>query len=276
MLGDWAIREPPTSHRRNRASDGSKTRARIVERFHWDGEREVGAVLNDLVSSGLVYCTGRGDTALYGLTSEADLHAVAADQDVRSIANVAWLEVFMGQASLASLCEALQRTGGNPCPVSRAALLAEVPEQCIGSGDSPGADPLLDRRCGLDEISGWYFDSASGALVGARISDTDGLLPCGSGLYFAGQWDQSCGAGISCSLCLGNPGECPADISAEIPTEPCGPWPPEPNPCMCPTAGIPTAGTLCDGCLQCGAGTCGADCVCMRDGNYRWDSWCTE
>ena len=51
--------------------DGSKPRARIVERFHWDGEREVGAVLNDLVSSGLVYCAGRGDTALYGLTSEA-------------------------------------------------------------------------------------------------------------------------------------------------------------------------------------------------------------
>src|SRR6185436_3375326 len=35
--------------------DGSKTRERILDRFHRDGDREVGAILNDLVSSGLVY-----------------------------------------------------------------------------------------------------------------------------------------------------------------------------------------------------------------------------
>lgn len=40
--------------------DGSKARAWIVERFGRDGEREVGAVLADLVSSGLVYCPTRG------------------------------------------------------------------------------------------------------------------------------------------------------------------------------------------------------------------------
>src|SRR3954452_16351336 len=39
--------------------DGSKTRRRIEDRFSNDGEREIGAVLNDLVSSGFVYCTGR-------------------------------------------------------------------------------------------------------------------------------------------------------------------------------------------------------------------------
>jgi hypothetical protein len=79
--------------------DGSKTRSRITERFYFDGEREVGAVLNDLLSSGLVYCTGRGEGAVYGLTSEADLHTVAAGQDVRSIANVVWLEIFLKQAA---------------------------------------------------------------------------------------------------------------------------------------------------------------------------------
>src|ERR1041385_6851165 len=35
--------------------EGSQTRERILERFQRDGEREVGAVLNDLVTSGLVY-----------------------------------------------------------------------------------------------------------------------------------------------------------------------------------------------------------------------------
>jgi hypothetical protein len=79
--------------------DGSKTRRRIEDRFLHDGEREVGAVLNDLVSSGLVYCTGRGDSALYGLTSDADLNAVVASEDTASVANLAWLYVFLGDTT---------------------------------------------------------------------------------------------------------------------------------------------------------------------------------
>jgi hypothetical protein len=51
--------------------------------------------LNDLVASGLVYCTGKVDAAIYGLTSEADLHAVAAEHDLRSVANVAWLRSLL-------------------------------------------------------------------------------------------------------------------------------------------------------------------------------------
>jgi hypothetical protein len=102
--------------------DGSKTRARIVERFHDDGEREVGAVLNDLVSSGIVYCTGRGDAALYGLSSEADLHAVAAEEDLRSVSNVVWLEVFRGDARTER--DLVQRLGVEPEVVAGAVELA--------------------------------------------------------------------------------------------------------------------------------------------------------
>jgi len=76
--------------------DGSQTRERILERFQRDGEREVGAVLNDLMSSGLVYTTGKGNAARYGIASESDLHAVAASEDLRSVANVAWLRIFLG------------------------------------------------------------------------------------------------------------------------------------------------------------------------------------
>ncbi len=77
--------------------DGSKSRARIDTRFAYDHARDVGAVLNDLVASGLVYCTGKAESAIYGLTSEADLHAVATDRDLRSIANVVWLHAFLGE-----------------------------------------------------------------------------------------------------------------------------------------------------------------------------------
>src|SRR5690349_675651 len=37
-----------------------RSRKRILERFARDGEREVGSVLNDLVTSGLVFVTGSG------------------------------------------------------------------------------------------------------------------------------------------------------------------------------------------------------------------------
>ena len=76
--------------------EGSQTRERVLERFQRDGEREVGAVLNDLLTSGLVYMTGKGNAARYGIASEADLHAIAASEDLRSVANVAWLRIFLG------------------------------------------------------------------------------------------------------------------------------------------------------------------------------------
>src|SRR5262249_28008788 len=49
------------------------SKADLLKRFARDGEREVGAVLADLVGSGLVYQTGRGQNALYRITSESDL-----------------------------------------------------------------------------------------------------------------------------------------------------------------------------------------------------------
>ncbi|HEX4336350.1 MAG TPA: hypothetical protein VH062_10585 [Polyangiaceae bacterium] len=75
---------------------GSQPREAILQRFYKDGERDVGAVLSDLVNNGFVYVTGRGETSRYGLSSDADLHAMAVDKGLRSIANIAWLRVFLG------------------------------------------------------------------------------------------------------------------------------------------------------------------------------------
>ena len=48
---------------------GSASRSAILHRFRHDGERNTIGVLNDLVSSGLLYATGRGSATLYGVTS---------------------------------------------------------------------------------------------------------------------------------------------------------------------------------------------------------------
>ena len=42
-------------------------------------------MLADLVMNGLVYSTGRGDDALYGLSSESDRHVIAPERDTRVV-----------------------------------------------------------------------------------------------------------------------------------------------------------------------------------------------
>jgi hypothetical protein len=131
--------------------DGSKSRARIHERFVYDGDREVGAVLNDLLSSGLVYCTGKGDSAIYGLTSEADLHAVAADKDLRSVANVVWLHAFLGNARTEAAL--VERIGIDGAVVARAVELLLHEHQLSRLDD--GTFKAVDLVIPVGATEGW-------------------------------------------------------------------------------------------------------------------------
>jgi hypothetical protein len=101
-------------------SSGSVTRARLLERFQYDGEREVLAVLNDLITSGLIYCTGRGSGALYGLTTAADRQALSND-DGHALYHIAWMKVFQGEATTR---QALSSSLGVPLAQIDAALVA--------------------------------------------------------------------------------------------------------------------------------------------------------
>jgi hypothetical protein len=75
------------------------TRSRIEERFQHDGPREVAAVLHDLVRGGLVYATGAGEHAVYGVTSEDVRNRVTQSGRLEGLMNVVWLKVFRGEAS---------------------------------------------------------------------------------------------------------------------------------------------------------------------------------
>lgn len=79
--------------------EGEVTRARIEERFQYDGPREVGAVLHDLVRSGLIYATGAGEHAVYGVTSEEVRKRVSQSGQLEGLMNVIWLKVFRGEAT---------------------------------------------------------------------------------------------------------------------------------------------------------------------------------
>lgn len=73
--------------------NGSTNRTRLFKRFRNDSESNVRAVLNDLVNSGLVYATGRGDGTIYGITSQADQKRLFKQQDAESVAAMIWLNV---------------------------------------------------------------------------------------------------------------------------------------------------------------------------------------
>lgn len=74
--------------------DERPTRARVLERFAHDGEKEVVSVLTDLVKTGLAFTTGSGRGAIYVPTQEDVRQAVMRDHDCESIENWLWLMVF--------------------------------------------------------------------------------------------------------------------------------------------------------------------------------------
>lgn len=73
---------------------GPVRRESILERFRHDDELAVTAVLNDLVTSGLVYSSGRGEGAVYGITSEADRKALSNEDALDPLAIMLWGTVF--------------------------------------------------------------------------------------------------------------------------------------------------------------------------------------
>lgn len=88
--------------------NGSSSRRAILERFHRDDPLAVGAVLNDLTNSGLVYSTGRGDGAVYGLTGEADRNHLARQQSLEAITGLVWMSIYREPGTRD---EILERTG---------------------------------------------------------------------------------------------------------------------------------------------------------------------
>ena len=73
---------------------GPVRRDALVERFRHDDELAVSAVLADLVASGLVYSSGRGESTVHGVTSEADRRALSTDDAEEAMAILVWGTVF--------------------------------------------------------------------------------------------------------------------------------------------------------------------------------------
>jgi hypothetical protein len=129
---------------------GSVSRERIFERFQFDGDEAVAAVLRDLVASGIAYSTGRGDQALYGLTSASD-RAQLIRQDLHdSLPALVWVTIYReGPLTLETLSE---RMGSEAAALDAALLELE-------------RDGSIQR----DARTGRYRSSLVTIPVGARV-----------------------------------------------------------------------------------------------------------
>ena len=68
-------------------------RAALLERFRHDDDASVRGVLRDLVESGLVFQSGRGDTLTYRAVSPEDCEAIAGEPREDGIQSLVWVAV---------------------------------------------------------------------------------------------------------------------------------------------------------------------------------------
>ncbi len=72
---------------------GAVRRKQIEERFRHDSADDLGAVLNDLVASGLVYATGRGSNATYRALTASERDVAVDEESLTALGDMAWLAI---------------------------------------------------------------------------------------------------------------------------------------------------------------------------------------
>ena len=149
------------------------SRKRIGERFRHDSAEHVGAVLTDLVTSGLLYASGRGRSAFYRVVTATDRDAADSDASVDSLAGLAWLAVYRRRAGTMQQLRGLLNAGEEP--------LRQAVEQLVGDGrlvrEGTGEEAALRAErfaVPVGAESGWeaaVFDhfSTVAAAIGAKV-----------------------------------------------------------------------------------------------------------
>jgi hypothetical protein len=118
---------------------GSATRRELFGQLRPDDPIVAASVLSDLVSSGLIYKTGSGDSAVFGITKERDLARTVREQRRESLAWVAWLVIYRSGAagaSLAWLAEQLQ-TDPESLAEDLSSLVREGQLEVVDDPDGP-------------------------------------------------------------------------------------------------------------------------------------------
>jgi len=79
-------------------SEGSVTRATLEKRYRAHPPEQIAAALQDMLQSGLVYSSGKGADAIFGLTSDADRAQLSAVDRRRMLRDLCWYLIAGGTA----------------------------------------------------------------------------------------------------------------------------------------------------------------------------------
>ncbi|MDD9941154.1 MAG: hypothetical protein OXU20_08960 [Myxococcales bacterium] len=104
---------------------GVVARSEIARRFSRDDPASVAGILRDMVDSGLVYRTGRGDGEVYRIAPPEEVHRGLSDDSGRTIEGLAWVAIYQnGPVSRDRLLEQV-RVPETDLDRALAALVAE-------------------------------------------------------------------------------------------------------------------------------------------------------
>jgi hypothetical protein len=115
--------------------NGSSSRRQILARFGREDPVVVGSVLNDLVSSGLVYKTGSGESAVFGITKERDLNHTLREQRREALIPIVWVFVYRSEGVTRNLLNKLVPVDLESLDDALRQLEADGQIQRTGSGD---------------------------------------------------------------------------------------------------------------------------------------------
>jgi len=166
------------------ATQGCVTRARIDQRFRAEEDRDVAAVLKDLTESGLVYSTGQGDAAVYGITSALDRQVLQEQQQLGSIHDFVWLAVFRNGPVSASDLNALFSYSADATSEALQALLREGRIEACEDGRSYRSTTFsvpVGAKAGWEAAVFDHFQAVALAIAakvsrGAPRSDADDVV----------------------------------------------------------------------------------------------------
>lgn len=152
---------------------GSVSRRDLLEAFSRDTEREVVGVLTDLVGGGLLHASGRGASAVYGVTTAAERRALLDASDAESLVAFVWAAIRERPGTTsAALAEALRVDVAAAREAVRR-LVAEGRVQASGDDDDASlrADPLvipIGAELGWEVAVMDHFRAAT-AAISAKI-----------------------------------------------------------------------------------------------------------
>jgi hypothetical protein len=178
---------------------GRATRAEIVERFARDDAATVGGILSDLVASGLVSRTGRGDGSVYRAAPDDDLAELARADSGEARAAFVWLTVCReGPVSRDALAAATALDAAD-LDATLTALEADLRIERDGEGR------LVARQCliAVGDAAGWeaaLIDHHQAVLNAIAAKVTSGARASAAG-------DETGGSTYAFELWPGHPDE---------------------------------------------------------------------